>query len=178
MKNGSYSRLVNSAAAESAGMIARKYGDDKKSRELASIELLPSLSSAEAEVILTSKMPSWVLDLGLLVEKCSEHKVILRLPWSNRLAREGEIISGAVMMTAADTAAVVAISAACKGYIPMATIQQSTSFKRPVGGEDLLVEAVVGKLGHRIAFVDIVLISSEASKIAATVSSVFSLRGR
>lgn len=77
----------------------------------------------------------------------------------------------------AETATVVAVAAARGGYGPMTTVQQSTSFQRAVVGGDVLIEAVVTKLGRRTAFADITLTVAESGELAARASTVYALLG-
>lgn len=65
-------------------------------------------------------------------------------------------------MAAADTATVIAVSAARGAYGLMTTVQQSTSFQRAVTGSDVLIEAVLTKLGRRMAFADITMTDAES----------------
>ena len=76
---------------------------------------------------------------------------VLRLPWSEHLARAGGALSGQAMMAAADTATVIAISGARGGFVPMTTVQQSTTFQRPVSEADLIITVRVTKLGRTLA---------------------------
>lgn len=80
-------------------------------------------------------------------------------------------------MAAADTATVIAVSAARGSYGPMTTVQQSTSFQRAVIGSDVLIEAVVTKLGRRMAFADIAMTAEASGDIAARASTVYALLG-
>jgi acyl-coenzyme A thioesterase PaaI-like protein len=100
---------------------------------------------------------------------------VLRLPWSDRLSREGGGLSGQALMAAADTATVIAVSAARGGFVPMTTVQQSTSFQRAVAGSDVLIEAVLSKLGRRMAFADITMTDEGSGQIAARASTVYAL---
>jgi acyl-coenzyme A thioesterase PaaI-like protein len=59
----------------------------------------------------------------------------------------------------------------------MTTVQQSTSFQRAVSGSDVLIEAVVTKLGRRMAFADITMADGESGEIAARASTVYALLG-
>ncbi|ANS69964.1 PaaI family thioesterase [Streptomyces lincolnensis] len=136
-----------------------------------------TMTTAEADKILTDNFAPWVLELGLRVETLGEDRAILRLPWSQRLAREGGGLSGQALMAAADTATVLAVSAARGGYGPMTTVQQSTSFQRAVTGSDVLIEAVVTKLGRRMAFADITLTDETSGLTAARASTVYALLG-
>ncbi len=80
-------------------------------------------------------------------------------------------------MAAADTATVIAVSAARGSFVPMTTVQQSTSFQRAVVGEDVLVEAVLTKLGRRMAFADIAMTTGSSGELAARASTVYALLG-
>jgi acyl-coenzyme A thioesterase PaaI-like protein len=80
-------------------------------------------------------------------------------------------------MAAADTATVIAVSAARGAYGPMTTVQQSTSFQRPVTDCDVLVEAVLTKLGRRTAFAEIALTAEATGALAARATTVYALLG-
>ncbi|GGN63299.1 hypothetical protein GCM10011579_031450 [Streptomyces albiflavescens] len=136
-----------------------------------------TLNLAEADKILADHFAPWVLDLGLSVAELGDQRAILRLPWSARLAREGGSLSGQALMAAADTATVIAVSAARGAFVPMTTVQQSTSFQRAVTDADVLVEAVLTKLGRRMAFADITMTAEGADEIAARASTVYALLG-
>ena len=136
-----------------------------------------TMTTAEADKILSDNFAPWVLDLGLRVEALGQDRAILRLPWSQRLAREGGALSGQALMAAADTATVIAVSAARGGYGPMTTVQQSTSFQRAVAGSDVLIESVITKLGRRMAFADLTMSDAESGELAARASTVYALLG-
>lgn len=134
-----------------------------------------TMTTAEADKILADRFAPWVRDLGLTAEGIGEDRAVLRLPWSQRLAREGGGLSGQALMAAADTATVIAVSAARGGFVPMTTVQQSTSFQRPVIGSDVLIEAVLTKLGRRTAFADITLSDAGSGALAARASTVYAI---
>ncbi|GHB14069.1 PaaI family thioesterase [Streptomyces chryseus] len=136
-----------------------------------------TLTLAEAEKILADHFAPWVLDLGLAVVETGERHALLRLPWSGRLAREGGGLSGQALMAAADTATVIAVSAARGAFVPMTTVQQSTSFQRAVVGADVLLDARVTKLGKRMAFADITMAATGSEDPAARASAVYALLG-
>ncbi|MGH8976218.1 MAG: PaaI family thioesterase [Acidimicrobiia bacterium] len=136
------------------------------------------MEPADGDAILRENFAPWVLDLGLIVESVSadgEATATLRLPWSERLAREGGAMSGQALMAAADTATVIAISAARGGYGPMTTVQLSASFQRPVMGKDVLVTARITKLGRTMAFADVTMTAGDV--IAAHATTVYALLG-
>ncbi|MFD5571465.1 PaaI family thioesterase [Streptomyces cadmiisoli] len=136
-----------------------------------------TMTSAEADKILTANFAPWVLELGLSVEELGDARAVLRLPWSQRLAREGGALSGQALMAAADTTTVIAVSAARGAFVPMTTVQQSTTFQRAVTDSDVLIEAVLTKLGRRMAFADISMTTERTGELAAHASTVYALLG-
>ncbi|MFB7468073.1 PaaI family thioesterase [Streptomyces sp. NPDC056224] len=136
-----------------------------------------TFSPADADKVLADNFAPWVLALGLTVQETGDRHAVLRLPWSDTLARDGGALCGQALMTAADTATVIAISAARGAYGPMTTVQQSTSFQRPVTGADVLIHVRVTKLGRRMAFADITMTPEGADEPSATASTVYALLG-
>lgn len=135
------------------------------------------MTPADGNAILKDNFAPWVQDLGLVVEEVGDRHATLRLPWSDRLAREGGAMSGQALMAAADTATVVAISAARRGYGPMTTVQQSTTFQRAMVNVDVLVTARVGKLGRSLIFVEVTMTAGEVSDVAAQATTVYAVLG-
>ncbi|WP_159402133.1 MFS transporter [Streptomyces katrae] len=90
-----------------------------------------TLTPADADKILADHFAPWVLALGLTVEETGERHAVLRLPWSDSLARDGGGLSGQALMAAADTATVIAVSAARGAYGPMTTVQQADGVPAP-----------------------------------------------
>ncbi|MFD8211673.1 PaaI family thioesterase [Streptomyces sp. NPDC059695] len=142
-----------------------------------------TLTLTAAEQVLADNFAPWVLDLGLTVESVGSpgsddgHEAVLRLPWSDRLAREGGGLSGQALMAAADTATVIAVAAARGGFVPMTTVQQSISFQRAVTGADVLVRARLTKSGRRMAFADITMTADGTRETAAHATAVYALLG-
>lgn len=134
-------------------------------------------SPADGDALLAANFAPWVQDLGLVVEEVGAGAVTLRLPWSTRLAREGGAMSGQALMAAADTATVIAIAAARGGFVPMTTVQLSTTFQRPVIGADVRVVARLTKLGRTLAFADITMTAAGADAPAAHASTVYAILG-
>ncbi|TDD25801.1 PaaI family thioesterase [Actinomadura sp. KC06] len=131
--------------------------------------------TVKPEEILRDNFAPWVLELGLVPEEVGEDGAVLRLPWSERLAREGGALSGQALMAAADTTVVIAVSAAKGAFVPMTTVQLSTSFQRPVVGRDVLVHARLTKLGRTLAFAEIDMTAD--SKIVAHATAVYAIIG-
>ncbi|HEY9367129.1 PaaI family thioesterase [Streptomyces sp.] len=136
-----------------------------------------TLTLAAAEKVLADNFAPWVLDLGLSVVSTGAGEAVLRLPWSDRLAREGGGLSGQALMAAADTATVIAVASARGGFVPMTTVQQSISFQRAVLGADVLIRARLTKDGKRMAFADITMTAEGTDEPAAHATAVYALLG-
>jgi acyl-coenzyme A thioesterase PaaI-like protein len=134
-----------------------------------------TLTPADGDAVLAENFAPWVRDLGLRVEEIGSAHATLRLPGSDRLAREGGGLSGQALMAAADTATVIALTAARGSFVPMTTVQQSITFQRPVMGVDVLVTARISKLGRSLAFVEVSMVADGAAEPAAQASTVYAL---
>ncbi|MFD8693817.1 hypothetical protein ACFV1O_03215, partial [Kitasatospora purpeofusca] len=77
-----------------------------------------TLSTAEADKILADNFAPWVQALGLSATETGERHAVLRLPWSDQLAREGGALSGQALMAAAGTPSGVAGGAGPGGVGP------------------------------------------------------------
>ncbi|MEU5992753.1 PaaI family thioesterase [Spirillospora sp. NPDC047418] len=131
--------------------------------------------TVKPDEILRDNFAPWVLDLGLVPEEVGNGTAVLRLPWNERLAREGGALSGQALMAAADTAVVLAVSGAKGGFVPMTTVQLTTSFQRPVIGKDVLVRVELSKLGRTLAFAEIDMTVDSAT--VAHASAVYAIIG-
>src|SRR5471032_2483745 len=89
--------------------------------------------------LLDTTFAPWIRDLALAPESTTDTSATLRLPHANKLRHAGGVICGQVFMAAADTAMIVAISAALGGFKPMSTVSQNVNFMRAVRKGDNLV---------------------------------------
>ncbi|MGI5227150.1 PaaI family thioesterase [Actinoallomurus sp. CA-142502] len=132
-----------------------------------------TLSAADGNAILNENFAPWVRELGLVVEEIGDLMAVLRLPWSTRLARQGGAMCGQALMAAADTATVIAVSAARGEFVPMTTVQQSSTFQRPVVDADVLVTATLTKVGRTLAFAEVAM--TAGGNVAAHATTVYAL---
>jgi uncharacterized protein (TIGR00369 family) len=140
---------------------------------------------AEARRVLGEIFAPWVMDLNLAIERFDfappgdaadwQPGAILRLPFSERLCRNGGTVSGQALMAFADTAMVIANLAANRGYRPMTTVDQTTHFMRAVAGSDVLADARVVRLGRTMSFGRVTLLGATDNKPVAMVSSAFAM---
>ena len=140
----------------------------------------------EARGVLREVFAPWVLDLGLSIIDIESDPpaaassdwqpgAILRMAFSDRLCRHGGVICGQALMALADTAMVIAVLAANRGYRPMTTVDQTTHFMRPAAQSDVIADARVVRLGRTMSFGRVTLSSSTDNKPVAMVSSAFAM---
>ena len=139
----------------------------------------------EARRILGEVFAPWVQDLNLSVERIAyapppdtpdwQPGALLRMPFSERLCRNGGVVCGQALMALADTAMVIANLAANRGYRPMTTVDQPTHFMRAVSSSDVLAEARVVRLGRTMRFGRVTLLSATDNMLVAMVSCAFAM---
>ena len=139
----------------------------------------------DARRVLGEIFAPWVMDLNLSIERFEpsapagatdwQPGAVLRMPFSDRLCRNGGTVSGQALMAFADTAMVIANLAANRGNRPMTTVDQTTHFMRAVSASDVLADARVVRLGRTMSFGRVTLLSASDGKPAAMVSSAFAM---
>ena len=140
----------------------------------------------EARRVLGDVFADWVKDLNLSVEGLDydpppdsaadwQPGAILRMPFSERLCRNGGMVCGQALMAFADTAMVIANLAANRGYRPMTTVDQTTHFMRAVMASDVLADARVVRRGRTMSFGRVTLLAAGDNKPVAMVSSAFAM---
>lgn len=133
------------------------------------------MNAAEGQEILRANFAPWVQALGLRVIHCDETSALLLLPFDTSLVRVGGTICGQALMSAADTAMVIAISSALGGFRPMATVSQNVSFMRPMSGADVQIVARVLKPGKTLVFGEIEMRLAGDERIAAHATTTYAL---
>lgn len=139
-----------------------------------------------AKRVLGDVFAPWVQDLRLALEQIETVRpasavadwqpgAVLRMPFSDRLCRQGGIVCGQALMALADTSMVMAILAAANGYRPMTTVDQTTHFLKAVVSSDVLADARVVRLGRTMSFGRVTLTSANDGKPVAMVSSAFAM---
>jgi uncharacterized protein (TIGR00369 family) len=135
--------------------------------------------------IMTEVVASWVQDLGLLVESVEAGRppgapsdwqpgAVLRLPFTNKICRDGGVVCGQALMALADTAMIFACSAAWNGYRPISTIDQTTHFLRPVNF-DVVADARVVRIGRTTSFGRATLYCASDRRPVGMVSSAYAM---
>ena len=154
-----------------------------RARKLDAVESVFGIQAAGR--LMTEVLAAWVQDLGLLVESVESGRpvgasadwqpgAVIRMPFSSKLCRDGGVVCGQALMAAADTAMVIACSAAWNGYRPMSAIDQTMHFLRPVNF-DLLADARIIRIGRTTTFGRVTLMSATDRRPVGMVSSAYAM---
>jgi uncharacterized protein (TIGR00369 family) len=154
--------------------------------EVHRLEIAESMFGLQAAGrLMTEVFAPWVQDLALLVESVEAVRppgalpdwqpgAIVRMPFSRKICRDGEAVCSQALMALADTAMVIACSAAWNGYRPMTTIDQTTHFLRPVN-YDIIADARVVRIGRNTSFGRVMLLSASDRRPVGMVASAYSM---
>ncbi len=136
----------------------------------------PSLADvATLNRLLADWFAPWVQDLGLRAESCGPGHATLRLPSNPRLSRIGGMVCGQALMSAADTAMVMAIVTQLGDQRPMTTVQLNTSFLKPLSNQDALVTARVLRAGKSLVFGEIDIVGADSGQSVCRASTTYAL---
>jgi uncharacterized protein (TIGR00369 family) len=133
------------------------------------------LTKDTLQACLSDWFAPWVQALDLRVERFQTDEVVLRLPQNDQLARIGGMVCGQAMMAAADTAMVLAIVTRLGTRRPMTTVQQNSSFLKPLSNQDALVTARVVRAGKNLVFGEIDIAGVDDGKSVCRASTTYAL---
>ncbi len=136
---------------------------------------MSTFSITDAEQVLNTLLPPWVRALNISFDSVSQSEVVLRIPPSAHLNREGGTLSGQAIMALADTAMIFAVAAFAGGFVPMTTVNQTASFLRPAADADVLAVAHIIKPGKTIMYGEVHLHAGNLDKPIAHVTSTYML---
>jgi uncharacterized protein (TIGR00369 family) len=133
--------------------------------------------------LVTEAFAPWVQDLGVLVEAVEAARppgappdwrpgAILRLPFAQKICRDGGVVSTQALTALADAAMTVACAAAWNGYRPMSAIDQTMHFLRPVTF-DTVADARVVRIGRTTSFGRVMLYSAVDKRPVGMVASAY-----
>ena len=118
----------------------------------------------------------YVKRLGLRIVEIGTDQVVLAMPVTEEVVHGGGVLCGQAILAAADTAMVLAMSAALGGFKPMTTVQLQTSFVRPVPGDakEVRITCTLLRRGKSLSFGD-VRIATLDGKLAAHATTTYAL---
>ena len=114
---------------------------------------------------LSAYFAPWVQALNLRVESAHGSEVQLRLPFSDAVCRVGGMVCGQALMSAADTAMVLALMQHWGEFRPCTTVQLNTSFLKPLSAQDGIVTARVLRAGKSLAFGEIDIAGADGKSV-------------
>ncbi|MBT9463990.1 PaaI family thioesterase [Hydrogenophaga sp.] len=133
------------------------------------------MSVESLQGLLSAWFAPWVQALGLQVESFADGEVTLRLPQNDQLSRVGGMLCGQAMMSAADTAMVLAIVTQLGDQRPMTTVQLNTSFLKPLSGQDARITARVIRAGKSLVFGEIDIAGATDGRSVCRASTTYAL---
>jgi uncharacterized protein (TIGR00369 family) len=145
----------------------------------------PAFGFRAAGRLMTEMIEPWLQELGLLVEGVETSRpagappdwqpgALLRLPFSRKACREGAFMCGPALMALADTAMLLACSAACNGYRAMSPIDQTMHFVRPANF-DVIADARVVRIGRTTSFGRVILFGAADRQPVGMASSAYAM---
>lgn len=135
-----------------------------------------TFTAAAANAILADNFAPWVRACGLVVDAVGAETATLRIPFSDQLCRQGGTMSGQTLVTGADTAMVIAITAAMGGTLkPLTTVDLTINYMRPVTKADAVLSAKVIRLGRTLAFCTCEITEAGSNKPAAFATGTFAI---
>jgi acyl-coenzyme A thioesterase PaaI-like protein len=154
-----------------------------EARRLEIVEPLFGLQAAGR--LLAEAFAPWVQELGILVEAVESGRppgapadwqpgAVLRLPFSQKICRDGGVVCAQALTGLADAAMMVACAAAWNGYRPMSPIDQTTHFLRPVTF-DVVADARVVRIGRTTSFGRVMLYSAVDKRPCGMVASAYAI---
>jgi len=134
------------------------------------------MDAAALQATLDEVGAEYVKRLGLRVEQAEPGRVTLSLPVSPELVHGGGVMCGQAIMSAADTAMLLAMIARIGSFRPMTTVQLQTSFLRPVPRDAVSVTVVANVLrfGKSLSYGEVEFRTSDG-KLAAKATTTYAL---
>ena len=127
----------------------------------------------EAQSFLKSVTAPWIQDLNLQVDSVSEWKCKFTLNHSKKLVRSGGIICGQAIVSAADTAMIVAVIGAIGKYQNITTVDIACKYLRPLMNQGGSLETEILKLGRRLVVGRITIKDIRSDKLVAEISCTY-----
>ena len=134
------------------------------------------MDAAALQATLDSLAAECVKRLGMRVETVEPSQVTLSLPVSAEIVHAGGVVCGQAILSAADTAMLVAMIAQLGEFRPMTTVQLQTSFVRPVAGDvsSIIVVGRVLRFGKSLSYGDVEFKAPDG-KLAAHATTTYAL---
>lgn len=116
----------------------------------------PILSAERVEAIIHDGLPE-ASESGIRVSEVGASFAVIRLPYSPRMLRPGERVSGPTLFAAIDTAMYAAVLAHIGEQRMAVTSDMTLHFLRGCAPRDIEARADIVKLGRRLAVMSVVV---------------------
>ena len=136
---------------------------------------MSGISVEEANGILGEVFAPWIQALDLEAVEISAEHAVLAMPYNDDLCRVGEMICGQALVSAADTAMVIAICSALGGFRPFGTVDLTSNFMRPVSGEGVILTARIMRMGRTMAFCNTEIKGAKSGKASAFATGTYAI---
>ena len=136
----------------------------------------PKLTRKKLETLLSAEFPEMFnAERGYAIEGVWRGGCRLRRHFHPKSLRPGGTVSGPIIMALADVAMYVAVLSAI-GWVPLAvTTNLNINFLRKPAPRDLLAEALLIKLGKRLAVGEVGIRSDGGDDLVAHATSTYSI---
>ena len=137
------------------------------------------MDAADLQATIDRIAADYVKRLELRVEAVDEEGVHLVLPVAPGLVHRGGVLCGQALMSAADTAMLLAMIARLGEFRPMTTVQLQTSFLRPVPKDaaSVAVVARVLRMGRSLSYGEVSFHTPDG-KLAVHATTTYALLER
>jgi len=134
------------------------------------------MTVAEIEVFLRREFPQAFGSGDIQIETADGQTSLLRQPYNERMLRPGGTISGPTLMAMADFAMyVVLLSAIGPVGLAVTTNLNINFFRKGQPGQDILAAAKLMKIGKRLAFGEVQLLSGTSPDPIAHATATYSI---
>ncbi|MCE9657200.1 MAG: PaaI family thioesterase [Burkholderiales bacterium] len=134
------------------------------------------MNTATLQKTLGELAAEYVRRLNLKIESIEEDGVTLSMPVAPELVHGGGVLCGQAIMSAADTAMLVAMIARIGEFKPMTTVQMQTSFLRPIPKDagSVTVVARLLRFGKTLSYGEVEFLTADR-KLAAKATTTYAL---
>ena len=134
------------------------------------------MDAARLQAVFAELGADYVKRLDLRVDEVEPGRVTMTLPVTPELVHGGGVLCGQAILSAADTAMLLAMIAQIGEFRPMTTVQLQTSFLRPVPRQTASVQVVarVLRFGKTLSYGEIEFITPDG-KLAAHATTTYAL---
>lgn len=131
------------------------------------------LTTTETDAVLEKMFAPFIRRMGLKTLAVEERGATFLLPGDMDFVHGGGVICGQAIASAADTCAILALTAVNGQFRMVTTVDLTTHFIRPLKPVDTHVRIVIESNGKRMAYLRAEIAPAGSDKLAATATGAF-----